>query len=330
MKTTAWIVTSRTLIIAVFMATGAGLFFPDTRSDVEADTLPQPPPLLLLKSATLGRERVAADWMWLRALQFMGKPGVAENGYPGLGEWMERIVDLVPSFEAAYMRTAVLLSTVPEQLDSAERLLSRAEQNLVHARCRRQNRCQGKASTATASADNNACTPCPALKACNWEIPLWRGFVSYFGKLEANAAAAHFCESRRRGGPPYLEKLARRLKADAKNCASLRAHLSVFLRENAQAAGKMTEVSALLTREHQIRLLVKCEKQALQQAAGAYRLREGTSPDSVDELIREGLIAPPFAPSGQCWQMGDQGIALGPCPTTVPPARKHPHKTHTQ
>lgn len=330
MKTPLRFMNSYALIVAILMMLGVGLLLPENRAGTEARVLPEPPPALLLKVAALGRERVAADWMWLRALQFIGKPGVAEMGYPGLGGWMERIVDLVPGFEAAYMRTGVLLSTVPEQLDTAERLLARAEQNLVHARCRRANRCNSGVATSAVVGNKKTCSPCPTLEDCNWEIPLWRGFVSYFGKLEADTAATHFCEARRRGGPPYLSQLATRLKNDVQSCASLRNHLGVFVRENTNTLGEKKEVFSLLTQEHQIRLLLKCEKQALEQAAGAYRLRVGRAPVSIDELVDEGLLSPPFAPAGQCWEIGDTGIALEGCSSQRQPPVQRLNKEHAQ
>lgn len=313
MKTISRLTNWHPLIAAALFAMGAAIFIPPQKTGVELELLPPPPPAPFLHAAALGRARIAADWMWLKAVQFIGKPGVGDLGYPGLGRWMERIVDLVPGFESAYMRTSVLISTVPDQVEEAVALLARAEQNLVPARCRRNGMCHDQATTTTPSEELTGCGLCPEMEACNWEIPLWRGFVAYFGQLDPEGAASHFCQARRRGGPPYLAQLATRLRTETKSCDSVRKHLALFLRQNEGQEGNRNENTALLTEEHIIRLLIRCEKSSLQQAEGAYRLQNGRPPSSIDDLVRAGLTSLPFAPPGQCWTIGAHGITLGPC-----------------
>lgn len=315
----------RELVAAVACMAIAAWCLPNVRTDAEAEQLPPPANRFVWETAALGRPHLAADWMWLRAVQFVGRPGSDAAGYPGLGAWMLRIVELSPLFEAAYIRTGVLLSTTPGQIDAAADMLARAEENLVSARCRRTEQCTSTRPDAKLSSDNvlAPCSPCEDRVGCAWDIPLWRGFVAYFGQLEPKTAAAHFCEARRRGGPAYLSQMAARLREEVQTCGTLRRNLAVFLENSADGNGRSQDVSSLLTRQHKIRLWVQCEKQNLRQASGAYRLRKGHSPRSIDDLLEEDLISAPFAPPGQCWNLEQEGFALAACADVAEPPKRN-------
>lgn len=301
--------------LAVFLMLGssAAVLAPSGARSSERPGLSPPAPPLLLQVAALGRYHAAADLLWLRAVQFIGTPGSEASGYPGLGAWMQRITHLSPAFEAPYFTAGILLATVVDQTDEASELLGQAERNLVPPRCAAPVSCvrpDGDIDPETASRD---CAPCAELEGCNWEIPLWRGFVSYFGQLDTKTAAVHYCESRRRGGPEYLSRFVARLARQVDSCRALRSELVEVL---SQSQGD--ERAALINTSGQLRIVLHCEENALKQAAGAYRLRFAKDPTSVEDLISTGLAERPFAPPGQCWMYGTEGFVLQPCSAPSP------------
>ncbi|MFN8546933.1 MAG: hypothetical protein U0527_02925 [Candidatus Eisenbacteria bacterium] len=90
---------------------------------------PAPPELALfptgpwVKSATLGRARLAADAAWLESIQYYGRHRKADRRYPFAQTLFTTLVGLDPRFENAYVFGALVLAEDVGRFDQARALL---------------------------------------------------------------------------------------------------------------------------------------------------------------------------------------------------------------
>lgn len=303
------------LLVAALAAFGAWWLAPPAPAAQESTALAPPPSGSVARAVSLGRHAAAADLVWLRAAQFIGAPQSERVRYAGLEHWVALANDLDPSWERPYFLGSILLATLPGRQATAAEILADAEVRLVPSGCREEPTCPAP-DVSDADDVEQRCVPCPALveRGCNWEVPLSRGFVAYFGQLDANTAAGFFCESRRRGGPKYLTRFSARLARTGYTCKQLRHDLVGLAKQVGQGGSEI-----LSGREEQFRVVIGCEQAALKQASQAYRLRTGLWPETVAQLLEERLLdEPPWVPTaGQCWTRPTEGpnFELRPCPT---------------
>lgn len=306
------------LVAAVFAGSAMGLA-PPPRVAAAPHTLEDPPPVGLVKAVALGRHAGAADVAWLRTAQFIGAPHSERVQYAGLEHWIDLIQALDPEFKTPYFHGSVLLSTLPGRERVAADILADAEQNLVPERCRLDAACP-LPDFSDPDDVRAKCVPCPSLveQECNWEVPLSSGFVAYFGQLDSAAGARFFCEARRRGGPQYLTPFAARLTNKATSCKQLREDLGGVVRQSGQGGSELLQGG-----NQQLRVLLRCEEEALKHAAQVFRLRKGDPPTSVRQLLEEGILeSPPWVPQpGLCWNReagSSLRFELGPCRESAP------------
>ncbi len=289
---------------------------------VDEPALRAPPTAAVLMAVSLGRHAAAADVAWLRARHFIGAPHSERVQYAGLEDWVHLITDLDPTFDTPYFHGSILLATLPGRHRAAAEILDSAEQNLVPDSCRAAVDACPLPDFTSPDDVRSKCVPCRALveQECNWEVPLSRGFVAYFGALDAQSAARVFCESRRRGGPSYLTAFAARLANKTTNCRELREDLGGLARQAGQGGSQM-----LRGGQEQLRVLVNCEQEALKHASQVFRLRnDNRRPESIAELLEAGILdEPPWVPeAGACWlpyATGKLGFELGRCPPKAAP-----------
>jgi hypothetical protein len=131
----------------------------------------------ILKVAALEFDMVAADLLWLQALQFIGERGQTAVNDNGLYHAIDRVTDLDPAFSYAYQVGGISLSVLSDQIDWSNAILNKGIQNNIK----------------------------------DWNIPLLLAF-NYFYHLRDYARAAHYVEqaSRLEGSPPFLPFLAAR------------------------------------------------------------------------------------------------------------------------
>jgi hypothetical protein len=299
------------LLVAAVFGAAAMASAPSTIPAGRAERLSLAPPLAVLRAAALGREAAAADLAWLRTIQFIGSPLSAAVSYEGLEGWIHLVTDLDRRFETPYFHGSILLATSPGREAVAAEILEKAERNLVPAACR-EPRCPITPLTVQA-AIADGCEPCSELldEGCDAFLSLSRGFAAYFGAFDAGAASEHFCEARRRGGPPYLTSFSARLITQATSCQQLRQDLLGIA--GRQELGTGTDM--LRRGDQQALIAVSCEERELKRAAAVFRLRRGTDAANVDELLEEGaLLQPPWRPSPTlCWLPRAGNFQLLPC-----------------
>lgn len=268
--------TTPLLLIGVVLFAAAVWSPPSVGAAVEERRLGPPPPVGVLRLATLGRDDTAADLLWLRVVQYVGAPYSETQKYAGIEDWTLRIGELSPRFELPYLVGGILLATWPDRAAAADRILARGEEIMPD----------------------------------RFTFPLQRGFVAYFGALDWAAAAAHYERaSKLPGSPPYLPSFVARLKENASTCATLRKDLETVVRATTD------ERQSDAMKRGAADILVNCTKAELDAKASSFKLTHLRSAAGVQELLDAGLLAePPWAPRGTCWHLEADRAKLVPCP----------------
>jgi hypothetical protein len=139
----------------------------------------------------------------------------------------------------------------------------------------------------------------------DFQFPMLQGIAAYFGQLDAQGAATDFERAAtRRNAPPFLSAFGRRLREQSATCGTLLLNLRSLSREDRLGDLMKSAFDVYAT----------CVKRELEQAAAAFKLREGRVPDGLGELLRAGLVQrAPEAPPGMCWSVINVNAYVHPC-----------------
>ncbi len=138
----------------------------------------------LLTTAVIEYQEVTADFIWLKAVQFIGKRGDSEDPSGHNYDWFYKIIDLVtdldPQFSYVYEAGGAVLSVLSDNVSSSNALLEKGIR----------------------------------YNPAYWQIPFYLGF-NYMYHLKDNLKAAQYVEhaSKIEGRPAYLPFLAATLYA---------------------------------------------------------------------------------------------------------------------
>ena len=262
----------RALLITLAAAALVVVSAPSARGDSAAANTPWP--VSAVRAGSLGRYYAAADVAWMKTVQLIGEDDLARHGYPRLDEWVDLDTQLDPSFESAYFFGAILLVTDATRADRVDALLARGEQALPD----------------------------------NFALPMARGFVAYFGRLDPAAAGENYARAASKSGaPPFLARFAEHLKTQQLDCVKMQNDLH----EMSSSSSSSAQASALEGKRFAI--LESCGKGVVRHAAAAYHFSHGPWPSVQDLIDAKAIDAPPPAPRGACWFL-DSGVpSLGPC-----------------
>jgi tetratricopeptide (TPR) repeat protein len=135
-----------------------------------------------LKVAVLGYRQLAADLIWLQAVQHFGKRTQSAEGYRWAYHAVDVLTDLDPKFSFAYQAAGAILGVVAEQVDESVAILKK-----------------GIAHNPTV-----------------WELPFFLGYNYYYELHDSAEAAKYFrAASALPGSPWYLPALAARMTVEA-------------------------------------------------------------------------------------------------------------------
>ncbi len=205
-----------------------------------------------IKPAVMGYEQLAADIIWLKAIQVIGDDTVTPDGYDWVYHALDVVTTLDPKFSYAYQLGGVTLSMlgkVPEK------------SNLLLIKGMREN---------------------PEV----WQIPFYIGF-NYFFYLDDFKSAAEYMAiaSELPGHPSYLPKLAARLYVQAGDPdVALEFLTRLFKETNDEKVRKALE---LRIKE----VIVERDVRLLEDAAGRYKDLYKEYPDSLKQLVEAGIIS---------------------------------------
>lgn len=234
----------------------------------------------VVRAASLGRPHAAADIVWMKTVQLIGDAREEQRGYPSLDEWVDLTSRLDPRFDLPYFFGVVLLITDDERAPRVDEILARGEAAMPDV----------------------------------FSFPMFRGFLAYFGRLDARAAAVHFRRAAALpGGPAYLAPFAERLEREDDTCGAVLRDL----RQVSQATGGTQGKALDASRE---KVLLHCLETRIEQAANAWRVRNAQRVPTLEDLVNDGAIDPQLpAPPGLCWSLDpSQNASLAPCPTSPP------------
>jgi tetratricopeptide (TPR) repeat protein len=205
-----------------------------------------------LKVAVLGYRNIAADLLWLKAVQGLSGREQTREGYLGAYHAADVLTDLDPQFVHAYQYTGTVLGVVAGLLKESVALLAKGVQH----------------------------------NPTVWQLSFFLGYDYYYELGDPASAAKYFqAASLLPGAPPWLPGLAARIAVEANDPgAALEFLQRLYLQTNDEQlregiAQRIREVTA----ERDIR--------ELEKAVQAYRERSGSLPRSLDVLVSAGILS---------------------------------------
>lgn len=235
----------------------------------------------IVRVAGLGRTRATADIVWMRMVQLIGSPRMEQAGYPDLDGWLDLTSRLDPTFLVPYFFGAILLVTDDARAARVDGILARGE----------------------------------AAAPDVFSLPMYRGFLAYFGRLDRAAAAAHYGRAANKpNAPPYLGPFSERLRRDEGTCANAQRDLQEV------ASSSDANLGSFLANARG-KLLIHCLKARIETAATSWRVKNDNRAPTMEDLFASGLLERPQpAPAGSCWQLDEaQKASLVPCPAEAAP-----------
>lgn len=204
-----------------------------------------------LKVAVLGYRQMAADLIWLAAVQHFGERYQTDEGYLWAYHAVDVVTDLDPKFAFAYQAAGVVLSIWAELPYKSVAILAKGMRHNPEV----------------------------------WQLPFYLGY-DYFYELHDTARAAKYFRiaSELPGAPAYLPKLAARMTVEAGDPEAALEFLERMyqriqderLREGLEK--RMKEVVA----ERDIRFL--------EEGVRRYKARYGEPPAELEDLVSGEII----------------------------------------
>ena len=204
-----------------------------------------------LKPAVIGYEQLAADIIWLQAVQVIGEDTVTPNGYDWIYHALDVVTTLDPKFAYAYQLGGVTLSVLGKAPEKSNTLLLKGMRENPEV----------------------------------WQIPFYIGFNNFFYLNDYGRAAEYMAKaSELPGHPAYLPKLAARLYVQA---GDPDVALDFLLRMYKETADE--KVRATLG-ERVKEVIVERDARFLEEAIKKYRNLYNAYPERLIELVERGII----------------------------------------
>lgn len=254
-------------LICVFGGTafGALILIEQQPALARAEALSYLPKGEYLKVAVLGYRQLAADLIWLKAIQQFGVKQQTAEGYRRAYHAVDVLTDLDPKFVFAYQMAGTILGVWANLPQESVAILSKG---MVHN---------------------------PDV----WQLPFFLGY-DYFYELHDPVSAAPFFRlaSTLPGAPEYLPRLAARMTVEA---GDPDAALEFLQRLYAQVQDQRLREGL----ERRIREVVaERDIRFLEEAIRRYQTRYGKLPGSLEALVSGGIIVRiPDDPLGERYQM---------------------------
>ena len=222
----------------------------------------------ITKFLASGYTALAADFSYLKAVQYFGNRETSTSCYPQLADLLQVTVSLDPHFRSAYRFAA---DAIPCNDGKEWRYGDRARDLLVQA---------------------------TEVFPDNWQLRLRLGYIYESLLHEYRKAAIQFAEGAKRpGAPPYFGPLAARLLAAKGDTAGAIVVTKALLRDVDDDKAK---------RKLQLRLnqlYIDRDLHVINAAIAVFNERSGSPPTSLEELVTAGLLpAIPADPLGGQYQ----------------------------
>lgn len=239
------------VIIVLFSASVMSQLIIDKRSQVLNSKYIFLPDVDVVSRFTLGFDKFIADVYWLRCVQYAGEKKYTGNGLT----WMYRSLDLITTldnkFETAYLFGGIILASENEFVDESISILKKGMKNLPD----------------------------------RWRFPFYIGFNYFFFLQQFELAADYIIKaSEISGAPPYLPFLATRLLAEANKPDTALVFLEKMYNQS------QDPVMRQKIEDRMKRVILEKDLLNLERAVGEYRAIFGKTPESLNDLAKQGLI----------------------------------------
>jgi tetratricopeptide (TPR) repeat protein len=222
-----------------------------------------------LRWASLGHPTLAANLLWLRAVQYMGDPHADERGWEKLRPLVDVITDLDPRHGYAYQTTGNMLASAGLLADS-NAILEKGTRNVPD----------------------------------RYILPFHRAVNAFLYAGDYVEAGRWFeIASKTPGAPPRLREyvLAMYVKGDTAEAA-----ISFLrrLRDEAEDDESRRAIEYQIKRA-----TLERDALRLEEAVAAWRARYGVAPVALESLVVEGILATvPEDPFGGTYFLGSDGL----------------------
>ncbi len=210
-----------------------------------------------------------ADIVWLEAVQTAGSRRMAREDYDRLFRLIRAVANFDPRFVVPYILGGLILGDSPHHAREAIETLRRGYEN----------------------------------HPADWRFPFYIGYTEYFTNGNPEEGGKYLQEaSKLPHSPPHLPFLASRMLSEGR-----KPEIAIdFLREMIEQETDPARREILYRRAREV--AVERDLQALEDAVGKYRAREGRAPGTLSDLVRAGLIrAVPQEPNGGHYLLAPDG-----------------------
>jgi hypothetical protein len=198
-----------------------------------------------------GFRNVLADVVWLEAVQLAGNLMMTRGDYDRFHDLLNVVANFDPKFEIPYLLGGLVLGESMPHAQKALHVLGRGKEQY------------------------------PA----DWRFPFYMGFTHYFSLGDGMAGGRAMAEAARLpGSPAYLPGLASRMLSEAREPEAALALLETIVRQENDPARR----SVLDRRIREV--TVERDLQVLERAVDRYREKTGAVPESLPDLVREGIL----------------------------------------
>ena len=204
-----------------------------------------------LRMVSLGYRELAADLLWLQAIQMMGERKLSEEAGHWLYQALDRITTIDPKFVRAYEAGSHALCTLVVLPEQSNRLLEKGIQHNPQ----------------------------------EWKLPFLLGINYYFEFADDEKAAEAMARaSRLPGAPDSLARLAAKLFVSAKSPQQAVEFLAkVYEDTSDENVRKLLEIRLKES-------IVERDLQVLEQAISRYQAENFRRPTRLEELVGAGLL----------------------------------------
>jgi tetratricopeptide (TPR) repeat protein len=204
-----------------------------------------------LRMASLGYRELAADLLWLQAIQVMGERKLSEEEGHWLYDAVDRITTLDPKFVRAYEAGSHALCILVLMPEESNRLLEKGMQHNPQ----------------------------------EWKLPFLLGINYYFELADDEKAAEAMAKAARLpGAPESLARLAAKLFVSAKSPQQAVELLAKVYEETSdENVRKMLETRLKES-------IVERDLQILEEAIRRYQVSHSRRPERLENLVEPGLL----------------------------------------
>lgn len=218
-----------------------------------------------LKVAVVGYRQIAADLLWLKAVQNLAGKTQTRQGYLAAYHAVDVLTDLDPQFVHAYQFTGTILGVWAGLVKESVGILTKGVQH----------------------------------NPTVWELPFFLGYDYYYELHDPATAAQYFrTASMLPGAPAYLPNLAARMTVEA---GDPNAALEFLQRLYQQTKDEQLR-EGLATRIREV--IAERDIRVLENGVGVYRGRFGKVPEVLEDLVSVGILAKiPQEPFGKRYEL---------------------------